>query len=807
MKIHANSLLALALFLGLTSGWAQAAPPANDLFANRQVVAGTNISIWSDNTFAELEPGEPSLAANLAGKTLWYSWTAPFTGHVGVKGCSPSFFPFVAVFVAPTLGAPRLDQLQLVCCARDIVEFVIVEGTEYFVQLDGCDYASGDLGLALWAVPFLTPTNDQFADAAALTNLYDEVVASVVGATLEPGEPAHLGGLPCKSVWWRWQAPVEGTASANPYYSRATNVTLAIYVGPSVDRLALLAAGQGVVSWPVRGGETYYIAGIAPEDAIGDVSVIFRVILDSSSGAPPGNLLCEGSFENTALNLTCWHATAGLGGHVNDGGGAHGSTWVVLLQDCNLWQEFPTVPGRTYRVRFAYKYTDVPISVRMRIRWDGVELGIVEIPGDGYQIWYWQNYLITATNTTSRLTFENLGCCVSLDAVSVVWLSDPPVISRQPVPVSAYAGAAASFQVAAFGAWPLSYQWFYNDDPLPGETNIALLLDPVRPSQAGPYHVVITNAFGSAVSTPATLTVQSATSPTIVLQPYSETVASGGYFALSVAAVGTLPLSYQWSLNGQEVPGATNRQLVFSPVDPTNGGTYTVRVWNSAEAVWSLPATLQVAQSLPESSAVRLANPAPVYDLDGMTKLSGSAYVAQLYAGPSLAMLRAMGTPTPFQTGANAGFVRSQIVRIPTVPPRSNAVVQIRAWEQSRGASYEEARALGGKFGRSEVCQVLTTAPPTLPARLPDNLPAFRLEAGLPQFTVGQIALQERREDGTVLWSLRGEADCRYLIERAERDFTWHPLLILTNSTGATTFVDPKPGTASEVFYRARILD
>jgi hypothetical protein len=52
------------------------------------------------------------------------------------------------------------------------------------------------------------PVNDNFAQATLLggnnVSTYSETIDD---ATMEPGEPVHLGNIPQKSVWWEWQAP------------------------------------------------------------------------------------------------------------------------------------------------------------------------------------------------------------------------------------------------------------------------------------------------------------------------------------------------------------------------------------------------------------------------------------------------------------------------------------------------------------------------------------------------------------------------------------------------------------------------
>src|SRR6266545_278792 len=63
------------------------------------------------------------------------------------------------------------------------------------------------------------------------------------------------------------------------------------------------------------------------------------------------------------------------------------------------------------------------------------------------------------------------------------------------------------FSIAAIGAQPLSYQWYFNDIPVPGATNATLTLTNVQPAQAGTYSVVIGSAAGTATSSGAVLTV------------------------------------------------------------------------------------------------------------------------------------------------------------------------------------------------------------------------------------------------------------------------------------------------------------
>ncbi len=84
-----------------------------------------------------------------------------------------------------------------------------------------------------------------------------------------------------------------------------------------------------------------------------------------------------------------------------------------------------------------------------------------------------------------------------------------PAIAQQPQAQSVVAGAPAAFTVSAVGEAPLAYQWRFNGVPVPGQTARTLTLSAVQFTNAGAYAVLVTNALGSALSLPASLTVTS----------------------------------------------------------------------------------------------------------------------------------------------------------------------------------------------------------------------------------------------------------------------------------------------------------
>ena len=173
-----------------------------------------------------------------------------------------------------------------------------------------------------------------------------------------------------------------------------------------------------------------------------------------------------------------------------------------------------------------------------------------------------------------------------------------PVITRQPQSCTNLAGSTATFTVVATGTEPLVYQWQWGGFPEFYDrtdcTNATLVLTNVLTSQAVAYRVVITNLEGAVTSDVAQLTV--VLPPTIGQQPKDRVVALGGYGTLAVSLSGTTPFSYQWRLDGSDLPGATNAYLTFSHAWLNNAGAYDVFAANLCGAVTSLLAQLSVAE-------------------------------------------------------------------------------------------------------------------------------------------------------------------------------------------------------------------
>jgi len=195
-------------------------------------------------------------------------------------------------------------------------------------------------------------------------------------------------------------------------------------------------------------------------------------------------------------------------------------------------------------------------------------------------------YSIAATDSTGPTTAN----------ISVV--VDPPVkpsFTTQPSPVSVATGQMATFTVVTTGSLPQTFQWYLGTQPIGGATAPTLTIDAATGENAGNYSVLASNSDGNATSTPAALTVTAAVAPTISVQPAASTsVAYGGIFGLSVTVAGSVPIAYQWFLNGAPIAGANQRSSGVSVATLADSGTYTVQAVNAGGSVTSAGAQVTV---------------------------------------------------------------------------------------------------------------------------------------------------------------------------------------------------------------------
>ncbi len=119
-------------------------------------------------------------------------------------------------------------------------------------------------------------------------------------------------------------------------------------------------------------------------------------------------------------------------------------------------------------------------------------------------------FTITSATEADQATYTcevtNIyGTTTSADMVLTIY--DAPVITDDPVSVSVALLASAAFSVTAVGMPTLTYQWYKGGSAISGATAATLSFAAVVFGDAGSYFCRVTNGFGTADSSAATLSV------------------------------------------------------------------------------------------------------------------------------------------------------------------------------------------------------------------------------------------------------------------------------------------------------------
>ena len=266
-----------------------AAPPANDTFAQAQVLGPELPAAVTGTTVdATAEPDDPASLAG--GRSVWYSWTAGFSGQVTVNTCLSNFDTLLAVYTGSALGdLTTLASNDDSCGTSSSVRFLATAGTTYRIAVDGYRGATGQLQLKL----IRTPANDDFDAAQPLTGSLPIAAAGTnVGATKQPGEPAASGGGGA-TVWYRWTPGATAEVTVSTCASQVS-AKLAVYTGEELTGLTAVSVSdlhcgpKAKVSFTATAGTTYRFQ--VDGGAFSDGSALTGAIgLTIRTSTPPAN--------------------------------------------------------------------------------------------------------------------------------------------------------------------------------------------------------------------------------------------------------------------------------------------------------------------------------------------------------------------------------------------------------------------------------------------------------------------------------------------------------------------------------------
>lgn len=643
----------------------QATPPApgeNDLFANRFSLTGQTNVVTGINTNATEEAGEPNHAGNDGGRSIWWSWVAPASAPVRFTTIGSSFDTVLGVYQGSSV-----DNLTRIASDDDsggdgvsAVTFVAVQGVEYQIAVDGFNDGTGaESGLVVLTVhqypSGVLHANDDFENAPPISDQFPTVQGVNIGASRQPGEPAHGAAPQGHSVWWTWTASTDGPVTITTTNSQFDTI-LAVYTGNALDALTLVAENDDIGDFALQSSVTF--------QAVADT--LYHIAVDGY-GSEIGMIsltVAPGSTEPAApqIQQAPEDQTRFAGG---GGGGVDVAFRVVATGSSPL----------------AYQW------LRNGIALDGATNSILTLinasasDAGAYQVTV-SNDLGSVTSGRADFTwspsifndnFENRILIVGSSNVvhgsllgatkeanephhggevggrSVWWRWIAP--TNGPVEMNTFGSSVdtllAVYQGTNIGNLTLVQE---NNDVVP-QTNAA---SRVRfTAVAGQeYQIAVdsqktTSAFGSVF-----LTVRPQQPlPLILVQPHSpNAVPINGVLQLNVVAQGQpSQFNFQWYFNGNLIPSATNSSYILSPSSRASSGSYSVSIANDTGIVTSSNAIVrvQVPQLLlrPQIAAgtIRLSFSDPDGTLSSDPSLFEVQYTATI-TSPTTSWISASGT-------------------------------------------------------------------------------------------------------------------------------------------------------------------
>ena len=212
----------------------------------------------------------------------------------------------------------------------------------------------------------------------------------------------------------------------------------------------------------------------------------------------------NGQYGVSTVSQSEYDNTLKLQGGSGENGGSRGGMAGFIITDKPLIDSQPQGPVGTVYSGNPLSFSNIDVMGVSPLSFQWQDNGN-NIPGatntDFYSPATSGNYDVVVTNIYGSATS-------SVVAITVVD-SGPINPTVNPASLAASVGGAVTFTVVAEGSTPFTYQWYVGSSVIAGGTNSTLTLTNVQMSNAGSYTCAVTNAFGGAISSPGTLTVNS----------------------------------------------------------------------------------------------------------------------------------------------------------------------------------------------------------------------------------------------------------------------------------------------------------
>lgn len=506
--------------------------------------------------------------------------------------------------------------------AANVEELIgaLYQSVDKLASLDGKVTTGGRLNLhGLLTEVGTPPAHDQFITPFILTGDYATWSGSNRVATREADESSYSPASGSRTLWFSWQAPYHGFATVSTS-SLGAGQRVVIFRGQSRNNLdvvydsgdASAATPDTRCSFQAVAGENYRIVTASDSQAGELFALTLEVVgshdlLSGAFTADGEEFAISGSnrgataqpFENAAPHAGVgsghsvwyrWDATfSGLFSLNTEGSG----TDTVLA----VYTGDPLNPG---------SFTTVAANddVSATQRWSRVDINAVQ----GIRYFF-------AVDTAMG---GQPGGFILRGAVPA-----PPVITSQPAGLDSAFGTRAILSVGAVGTPPITYQWFKNDEALPGAWENTLLIDPVVVGSLGTYHVVVGNNFGSVHSGDALLS-EKRLAPDIVWSTGDVAFLIGQNATLGVRASGSEAMSYIWTKDGESLAGQNQSSLSLPSVTAAAKGVYVCTVTNDEGSASSSMVVSVVSSPFEAFTGVR--ESAPNSKIASISVIDGKCY-------------------------------------------------------------------------------------------------------------------------------------------------------------------------------------